>query len=72
VIQVEAASVEHSPDGAASGVPVRISGATWRYLGDRAAADGAYCVRFGVEQAPEPYAAHGGVWVYALPVMKPV
>lgn len=41
--------------------------ATWRYLGDRAAADGAYCARFGVPVAPAPDVVPGGVWVYALP-----
>jgi hypothetical protein len=41
--------------------------ATWRYIGDRAAADRAYCARFGVSQAPEPIVALGGAWAYALP-----
>jgi hypothetical protein len=40
---------------------------TWRYLGDRSAADLAYCARFGVNQAPEPIVALGGAWAYALP-----
>ena len=40
---------------------------TWRYLGDRDAADLAYCARFGVQQAPEPMRVQGGVWAYAVP-----
>ncbi len=49
------------------GAPASLRNATWRYLGDRVAADGAYCARFGVPAAPEPVVALGGVWVYALP-----
>lgn len=41
--------------------------ATWRFLGDRAAADQAYCLRFGVNSAPEPFVAPGGAWAYPLP-----
>lgn len=41
---------------------------SWRYLGERTAADLAYCVRFGVTVAPEPYVAPGGALAYALPV----
>lgn len=44
--------------------------ATWRYLGERTAADDAYCVRFGVSQAPEPSIGHDDVWAYALPVVE--
>jgi len=40
---------------------------TWRYLGDRTAADLAYCVRFDVQEAPEPVGSLAGVWSYALP-----
>lgn len=40
---------------------------TWRYLGDRTAADLAYCARFGVQEAPEPTESLNGVWSYALP-----
>ncbi len=40
---------------------------TWRYFGERAAADLAYCARFAVPAAPEPTVVHGGVWAYALP-----
>jgi hypothetical protein len=44
--------------------------ATWRYLGERAAADDAYCARFGVSQAPEPSVGQDKVWSYALPVVE--
>ena len=44
--------------------------ATWRYVGDRAAADLAYCARFGTQEAPEPTRVVGGVWAYALPAPK--
>ncbi len=47
--------------------PMSPRDATWRYLGDRAAADNAYCARFGVTAAPEPYVVPGGGWAYALP-----
>jgi hypothetical protein len=40
---------------------------TWRYLGTRAAADAAYCTRFGTTAAPEPTPVPGGIWAYALP-----
>ncbi len=40
--------------------------ATWRYIGDRTAADLAYCAHFGVSQAPEPFVALGGAWAYAV------
>lgn len=43
--------------------------ATWRYRGDRAAADLAYCARFGVANAPEAFAMGGDIWAYALPGM---
>ena len=43
--------------------------ATWRYLGDRAAADTAYCARFGTHQAPEPSVAPGGILAYPLPAV---
>ena len=48
----------------------RPSGATWRYLGDRAAADLAYCARFGTAEAPEPAMVVGGAWAYALPARE--
>ena len=40
---------------------------TWRYLGERTAADLAYCTRFGVQEAPEPTESLSGVWSYVLP-----
>ena len=40
---------------------------SWRYLGERDEADVAYCVRFGVQEAPEPTKAANGVWSYTLP-----
>ncbi len=43
---------------------------TWRYLGDRDAADLAYCARFGVQEAPEPALVIGGAWAYALPAPR--
>lgn len=45
--------------------------ATWRFLGERAAADDAYCTRFGVSHAPEPTVDRDKVWAYALPVVEP-
>lgn len=50
----------------------RMSHATWRFMGDRDAADQAYCVRFAVSQAPEPIIALGGAWAYALPSEQPM
>jgi hypothetical protein len=47
--------------------PVRISEAQWRYLGDRTAADAAYCLRFGVVDAPEPSGMPSSVWSYTIP-----
>ena len=43
---------------------------TWRYLGDRAAADVAYCARFGTNEAPTPSLAPGGLWAYVLPTTE--
>lgn len=47
-----------------------IQGVTWRYLGDRIAADSAYCARFDVQHAPEPLVAPDGAWAYVLPGAK--
>ncbi len=47
--------------------PAIIREATWRFLGDRDAADRAYCLRFGVDVAPEALLALGGAWAYPLP-----
>jgi hypothetical protein len=41
--------------------------ATWRYLGERSAADGAYSARFGTTDVPTPNLAPGGLWAYPLP-----
>lgn len=43
---------------------------TWRYLGNRDAADVAYCARFGTTEAPEPSMAPGGMWAYTLPASE--
>lgn len=43
-------------------------GTTWRYLGERTAADLAYCARFGVVVAPEPMMMSDGILAYTLPV----
>lgn len=46
--------------------------ATWRFFGERAAADDAYCTRFGVSHAPEPTSiGQNNMWAYALPVVEP-
>ena len=51
--------------------PARSTAVTWRYAGEREAADLAYCARFGVAEAPEPAAAFGGGWAYPLPAAMP-
>ncbi len=51
-------------------LPAPLNIATWRYMGDRDAADQAYCARFGVPSAPEPTVALGGAWAYTVPTMK--
>jgi hypothetical protein len=43
---------------------------TWRYLGDRDAADRAYCFRFNVSLAPEPFTIPGGAFAYPLPIVQ--
>ena len=63
----EPVAVEIEPVGR-TGWP---SAPTWRYLGDRTAADMAYCARFGVTEAPEPTRAPGGIWAYTLPAAVP-
>jgi len=60
-----------TPGQGAVGVPASMHQPSWRYIGERAAADGAYCLRFSVTEAPEPYVAPGGVWAYALPTTRP-
>lgn len=66
----EAESVTATPIEDAAIMPVNIHAPSWRYMGERAAADGAYCVRFSVAEAPEPYAVPGGAWAYALPTTR--
>jgi hypothetical protein len=61
----DAASPE--PAGEPAVQPQRLNVATWRYQGERAEADRAYCARFGVETAPEPTRAPGGAYAYPLP-----
>jgi hypothetical protein len=46
---------------------VRSNAPTWRYIGERDAADLAYCRRFAVSKAPEPSLVVGGILAYALP-----
>ena len=64
----ENAAYERHSD--ATGSPIRTLEAQWRYLGDRVAADAAYCLRFGVAQAPEPSGMPSSVWSYAIPVVE--
>ncbi len=64
---------EREPQGIAServmmSAPLNIP--TWRYVGDRDAADQAYCARFGVPTAPEPTVALGGALAYTVPTME--
>ncbi|HEX6289415.1 MAG TPA: hypothetical protein VFZ66_09510 [Herpetosiphonaceae bacterium] len=54
-----------------TGSPMRPHEAHWRFLGEREAADAAYCLRFGVVQAPEPSGMPDGVWSYAIPGVQP-
>ncbi|MBA3945670.1 MAG: hypothetical protein H0X37_14025 [Herpetosiphonaceae bacterium] len=53
-----------------SGMTSSSNAATWRYVGERDAADLAYCVRFDVTEAPEPTIALGGAFAYAVPTME--
>ena len=66
----EGESVTGILDQGAVSTPSSIYVPSWRYIGERAAADGAYCVRFSVTEAPEPYAVPGGAWAYALPTTR--
>ena len=47
--------------------PIAITAVTWRYQGERDAADRAYCLRFAVDVAPEPMVAPGGALAYPVP-----
>ena len=71
MIHPERETSEYEPVQDAGGALASIPAISWRYLGDRAAADSAYCSRFGVAQAPEPWVALGGAWAYALPDVAP-
>lgn len=62
---------QSSPGPGAVYRPAPVRDATWRYIGERAAADLAYCLRFGTAVAPEPSIALGGAWAYPLPGAKP-
>lgn len=66
----EADSIVSTVDEGAVGIVPTIHAPSWRYIGERAAADGAYCVRFSVAEAPEPYVVPGGAWAYALPTTR--
>ena len=63
VTNLEPYSVESEPVEPAAWPTVP----TWRYLGTRAAADAAYCARFGTSEAPKPSLLPGGIWAYAVP-----
>ena len=66
----EGQSVTSISDEGAVGIPASMYVPSWRYIGERAAADGAYCLRFSVTEAPEPYVVPGGAWAYALPATR--
>lgn len=67
MIDAEGGMTERDGDEVVKPRPVTLNVATWRYQGDRDAADRAYCTRFGVAAAPEPVIALGGAWAYPLP-----
>ena len=67
----ELGNAEHEPHGGIARSPASTYDARWRYLGDRADADAAYCLRFGVVQAPDPSMVSGDTWSYALPAIEP-
>lgn len=71
MLHPESENAAHEQHGGVTAAPVRLLEAQWRYLGERTAADAAYCLRFGVAQAPEPNVTPGSVWSYALPVVQP-
>lgn len=68
MIDLEAQAVESTAAEAIARPLVSPLAATWRYLGERAAADDAYCARFGVSHAPEPSIDRDKVLAYALPM----
>lgn len=71
MLHPESENVAHEQHGGATRSPVRSLEAQWRYLGERSAADAAYCLRFGVAQAPEPEVMPSSVWSYAMPASTP-
>ncbi len=70
MIYTESGEAEHEPPGGVTKSSVSAYDARWRFLGDRADADVAYCLRFGVTQAPDPYVTSGNTWSYALPTIE--
>jgi hypothetical protein len=64
-------NIAHEQHGGLPRSPLRSFEVQWRYLGERTAADAAYCLRFGVAQAPEPESMPNSVWSYAMPVVQP-
>lgn len=71
MLDLEPEKTDHEQNGGVTRPPVRILEAQWRYLGERGAADAAYCLRFGVAQAPEPSVIAGSVLSYAIPGGQP-
>lgn len=70
MLHPEPENVAHEQYGGATRSPIRSLEARWHYLGDRTAADAAYCLRFDVAQAPEPEAMPSSVWSYAMPLVQ--
>jgi hypothetical protein len=68
--QLRIANTPAGESEATETVPAWPTGPTWRYQGERAAADTAYCARFGTTDAPSPSLAPGGLWAYPLPAAE--
>jgi hypothetical protein len=66
----ESENAAYERQSSLTGSPFGAYEAQWRYLGDRASADAAYCLRFGVVNAPEPFGMPSSVWSYAVPVVE--
>ncbi len=66
-MQAELSTPVQASDPTVPKLPLASRDTTWRYLGERVDADRAYCLRFGVKQAPEPAVAPGGAWAYPVP-----
>ena len=71
MLHPEPENAAHEQHSGLARPPMRSLEAQWRYLGERSAADAAYCLRFGVAQAPEPEGMPGSVWAYAMPAAQP-